>query len=195
MEQALLIQLTYLMSIPVIFTDHESPFSLWTSEKPLNCLTEAINPSALERPNVAAVWNGFNFSYIHTKTLLAYSSLSCRKRHLHAEPTSNLWQCCGVQGLRSNNASGHPQRVRLHVASSLIQAILSLATSPLVGLPFTPTLIQSGWTHSAAAEWLKLRLRLWVQWFCHKLITPGYRRGLLNSHQLPCNYLSINSLR
>lgn len=91
-----------------------------------------------------------------TAVCLAEKDIFCK----HAEPTSNLWQCCGVQGLRSNNASGHPQRVRLHVASSLIQAILSLATSPLVGLPFTPTLIQSGWTHSAAAEWLKLRLRL-----------------------------------
>lgn len=50
------------------------------------------------------------------------------------------------------------------MASGLIQAILNLATSTLLGSPFTPTLIQSGWTRSPAAELLKLRLRLGVQW-------------------------------
>lgn len=59
------------------------------------------------------------------------------------------------------------QRVRLHVASGLIQAILNLAKSALLGLPFTPTLIQSGWTRSPATELLKLRLRL--QW-----LSPGH---------------------
>ena len=67
------------------------------------------------------------------------------------------WKCSGVRGLRSSDATG---TVGLDVASGLIQAIFNLATSPLLGLPFTPTLIQSGRTCSAAAQLLRLRLEL-----------------------------------
>lgn len=125
---------------------------------------------------------------MHTKNWLA--SMSSRKRQIlckNVETTSNLWKCCGVQRRGSSNALSNRQRVRLHLASGLIQGILNLATSPLLGLPFTPTLIQSGWTRSPAAELLKLTLRLGVQWLSLLLITPGHRRGLRNSHQLPRN--------
>lgn len=77
------------------------------------------------------------------------------------------------------------QRVRLHVASGLIQAILNLATSSLLGLPFTPTLIQSGWTRSPATELFEIEAETAVALSWSSLL--GHRRGLLNRHQLPHN--------
>jgi len=69
-----------------------------------------------------------------------------------AETRSNLWKWDGSRGLRSSNARSHRQKITLLVASGLIQAILNLATSAPLGLPFTPTIIQSGWTCSSARE-------------------------------------------